>query len=193
MNASAKLLVLAGLLVLPLPAWAQDIETFTNSRLELNEALDFALAHANEAIAALEARREECEKAMKGNVLDPALFKVFSLTAQEWRYAMSALHNRAEARCVNKDGVHHRALVALMQFRTTEKTFTDKNAIKTAHAPEEICCISPMFGSLIEMKYSKLDSKVRQRLEAIPGINEPFAYVSLPVEALRAVNQPPIP
>ena len=90
-----------------------------------------------------------------------------------------------------KDGAQYRALVALLQFRKTEKSYTGKNATRTTHAPEEICCINGMYGSKHEMLYSKLDPKVRQRLEAVPGINKPFDIVRT-VEALRAINQPPV-
>ena len=188
MDAGAKLLLLVCLLVLPLSAWAQDIEPLTD---EKKETLAFALLHANAAIAALEARVEECEKAEQGKVLDPALFAGFSFTESEWRYVLSTLYRRADARCVNKDGVHHRALIALMQFKDIEKFYTGKNATRTVHAPESICCDPGMFGSLHEMRYSKLDPKVRLRLEAIPGINEPFDGLRT-IEALRAVR-PPIP
>ena len=188
MDAGAKPLILVGLFVLSLSTWAQDIEPLTD---EKKETLAFALEHANAAIAVLEARVEECDKANRGKVLDPALFKGFSLTDQEWRYALSALHHRADARCVNKGGVHHRALIALMQFKKTEKSYTGKNATKTVYNPESICCNTAMFGSLNEFQYSKLASKARQRLEAIPEINEPFDLVKT-VHAVWAINQPPV-
>lgn len=171
MDAVAKLLLLVGLVVLSLSTRAQDIEPLTD---EEKETLVFALEHANAAIAALEARVEECDKASRGKVLDPALFKSFSLTDQEWRYVLSTLYHRADARCINKDGVHYRALIALMQFKDTEKSYTGKNATKTRYVPESICCNTGMFWARNEMRYSKLNPKIRRRLEAIPGINEPF-------------------
>ena len=188
MDAGAKLLVRVGLLVLLLPTWAHGIEPLTDVE---KETLAFALAHANTAVDALNDRLGECEKAEKANVLDPALFTGFSLTEQEWWHALSALYHRASARCINKDEVHYRALVALMQFRETEKSYTGKNATKTPHAPEEICCITGLFRSRYEMSYSKLDPKVRQRLEAIPGINEPFAPIRT-IKAALAINRPPV-
>ena len=187
MDAGAKPFLLVCLFVLPLSTWAQDIEPLTD---EEKETLAFALKHANAAIAVLEARVEGCE-ASRGKVLDPVLFKGFSLTDQEWVDTLIVLSHRADARCVNKDGAHHRALVALMQFKDTEKFYTGKNATKTVYDPESICCNSGLFGSRNEMRYSKLDPKIRQRLEAIPGVSEPFDLVKT-VEALRAVR-PPIP
>ena len=188
MDAGAKLLLLVGLVVLSLSTWAQDIEPLTD---EENETLAFALEHANTAIAALDDRVEECGKARQGKGLDRVLFKGFSLTDQEWADALSALYSRAFARCIDKDGAHRRALVALMQFKKTEKYYTGKNATKTVYAPESICCDFGMFWSRNEMRYSKLDPKVRLRLEAIPGINEPFDFLKT-LYALRAVR-PPIP
>ena len=187
MDAGAKLLLLVGLVVLSLSTWAQDIEPLTD---EEKETLAFALENANAAIAALEDRVEKCDKARRGKVLDSVLFKGFSLTDQEWVDALTVLSHRAEARCANKDGVHHRALVALMQFKGTEKFHTGKNATKMVYDPESICCESRSFGSRNEMRYNKLNPNIQQRLEAIPGINEPFNLVKT-VEALRAINQPP--
>ena len=187
MDAGAKLLLLVGLFVLSLSTWAQDIEPLTD---EEEETIAFTLEHANTAIAALEVRVRECFEAERGKVLDPALFKGFSLTYREWEDALSALYQRASTRCANKDGVRHRALVALMQFKGIEKFHTGKNATRTAYTPERICCESRPFGPLNEMRYNKLDPKVRLRLEAIPGINEPFDGLRT-IEALRAVNQPP--
>lgn len=189
MDAGAKPLILVGLFVLSLSTWAKDIEPLAD---EEKETLAFALKHANAAIAVLEARVEKCEKARRGKVLDPILFKDFSLTDQEWVDALTVLSHRAEARCVNKDGAHHRALVALMQFKGTEKFHTGKNATKTAYDPESFCCESWAFGSRNEMRYNKLGPKVRLRLEAISGINEPFDLIKT-VDALRAVSRPPIP
>ncbi len=188
MDAGAKLLLLVCLFVSSLSTWAQDIEPLTD---EEKETLAFALVHANVAIAALEDRVEKCDKAEQGKVLNPTLFKGFSFTDLEWRYVLSTLYRRAHARCINKDGVHHRALIALMQFRKTEKSYTGKNATKTPYNPESICCNSGMFGSRNEMRYNKLDPKIRQRLEAIPEISEPFDALRT-IDAVLATNQPPV-
>ncbi len=188
MDAGAKLLLLVCLVVLPLSAWAQEIEPLTD---EEEETLAFALKHANAAIAALEDRAGECNKAGWAKALDPTLFKSFSFSNLEWRYALSALNHRAMARCFNKDGVHHRAMVALMLFRNIEKYHTGKNVTKMPYNPELICCLSGMLETHNEMQYSKFDPKIRQRLEAIPGINEPFDLL-VTFETVQAIHQPPV-
>lgn len=191
MDAGAKLLLI-GFVVFSLSTssvcMGQDYEPLTD---EEKETLAFALEQANAAIAVLGTRVRECSEARQGKVLDPVLFKGVSLTEEEWTNALSVLYHRAEGRCLDQGGVHHRALVAIMQFKATEKSRTGKNATQT-HNPDLICCISGMFLSRNEMQYSKLDVKVRRRLEAIHGINEPFD-LGRTVDALRAVNRPPIP
>ena len=157
---------------------------------EETETLAFSLKKAITAMGALDVVIGECDKPIRGKVLDPALLKVFTLTDDEWKSALSTLHYRALNHCINKDGVHHRALVARMQFKNNEKSITGKNATKIPYTPELICCDMGSSGSRHEMRYSKLDQKVRQRLEAIPGINEPFDFIRT-LEALGAINNQP--
>lgn len=191
MDAGAKRLLPVCLIVLSLSACSHaDIkEPLTD---EEKETIAFALKQARAAIAVLNDRVDACGKTSQNKMLDPVLLRRFSLTDREWVVALNALSNRADARCFNKDGVQHRALVALLQFRKTEKFYTGSNDIDVLYTPELICCMNGLSGSLAEMLYNKLDPKLRQQLESIPGIDEPFNIFKT-VDALRAVNRPPIP
>ena len=165
-----RVLLAVGLSLLSAIACAQ--ETAADYEPTEQEILWFAFEQTNTAVAALEDRLEECEKASK-RVLDPALFKSISLSNSEWRLALLALYFRADRKCEG-EALWGKALMALMQFKAAEKHYKGKNIIKTRYDPEDLCCGSWEREITQELKYQRLDPQARKVLESIPELREPF-------------------
>ena len=175
MDAVTRILLAVGLSLLPAIACAQ--ETAADYEPAEQEILWFALERMNTAVAALDHRVEECEKARK-RVLDPALMKAIPLSNSEWRIALSALGLRAGDKCWEDGHLLSKALMALMEFQDAEKHYKGKNIIKTRYAPEDLCCVSWELEITKELKYQRLDPQARKVLESIPELNEPFNLIA---------------
>ena len=169
-----RVLLAVGLSLFSAIACAQ--ETAATYEPTEQEILQFAFEQMNTAVAALDQRVRECEKASK-RILDPALFKSISLSNSEWRLALPTLYFRADRRC-GDEALWGRALMALMQFKDAEKHYKGKNTIKTRDDPEDLCCGSWESEIRTELRYRKLDPQVRKALESIPELNEPFNLIA---------------
>ncbi len=171
MDAVTRTLLAVGLSLLTAIACAQ--EAATPYEPTEQEILWFALERMNSAVAALDQRVRECEKASK-RVLDPALMKAIPLSNSEWRIALSALDLRAGDKCWEDGHLLSKALMALMEFQDAEKHYKGKNIIKTRYDPEDLCCGSWETEIRAELRYQKLDPQARKVLESIPELREPF-------------------
>lgn len=170
-----RVLLSIGLSLLPVIACAQ--ETATPYEPTEKEILQFALEQMNTATAALDQRVGECAKAAK-RVLDPALMKSLPLSNSEWGVALSALGLRAGHKCWEDGYLLARALMAVMKFQAAEKHYKGKNTLKIPYgaASENLCCGTWRLEITQELKYQKLDPQVREALESIPELREPFNF-----------------
>ena len=136
------------------------------------------------AIAALNVKIQTCddEKRMKTTVPAKLLGSV-SLSNKEWGTALLHLSTRATERCIGS--AWGDALAAFAQFKFIEKKLTGKNTIDTSpYDFETLCCVSEMGKLQTELEYLKINAKVRQQLEAIPALHEPFNPISTKKELL---------
>ncbi len=112
------------------------------------------------------------------NILSPALFQSLPLTKQEIReVVLPRFHFLSLTKCEG-EGLWAKAAIEFAQFKYIEKYYKGKNVIDTGYYSFElICCMGSHYNIEVELKYRKLPSEIKEKLEHIPDLQKPFDLV----------------
>lgn len=137
------------------------------------EVVELAHEKWTEALAKLEKKVDACGNERMKTVIPSQVLPALPLSDREWEMALAHLSIKATDRC--EGNLWGDAVLAYTRFRDFEKQVTGGNAIDTGYYNLELLCCMSVFGSMeIELEYKKIDSKIRQTLESIPELNQPF-------------------
>lgn len=148
------------------------------------EVVQLAYEKWTDALAELEKKVDACGNERKKTVIPSQALPVLPLSHFEWGVALTHLSARAMNRCVGN--LVGDALLAYTRFRDFEKQVTGGNAVDTGDFDVELLCCMSVFGQMeTELEYKKIDPKIRQTLESIPELNQPFH----PIHTQEAMSQ----
>jgi len=137
------------------------------------EVVELALEKMQDVLATLEKKVDACGNERMKTVIPPQVLPALPLSDREWEMAMAHLSIKAMDDCVGR--LRGDAVLAYTRFRDFEKQVTGGNAIDTGYYNLELLCCMSVFGSMeIELEYKKIDPKIRQTLESIPELRQPF-------------------
>ena len=148
------------------------------------EVVQLAYEKWTEALATLEKKVEACSGKERKTVIPSQVLPVLPLSDFEWGTALTHLSARAMNRC--EGNLLGDALLAYTRFRDFEKQVTGGNTVDTGDFDVELLCCMSVFGQMeTELEYRKIDPTIRQMLESIPELNQPFH----PVKTLEAMRR----
>jgi len=134
------------------------------------EVVQLAYEKWTEALAKLEKKVDICGNERKKTVIP--------------LQALTHLSAKAMNRCVGN--LWGDALLAYTRFRDFEKQVTGGNAVDTGYYDLELLCCMSVFGQMeTELEYRKIDPAIRQTLESIPELSQPFN----PIYTREAMSQ----
>ena len=146
------------------------------------EVVQLAQEKMQDVLATLEKKVDACGDERMKTVISPQVLPALPLSDREWEMALAHLSIKAMDDCV---GRLRDAVLAYTRFRDFEKQVTGRNAIDTGYYNLELLCCMSVFGSMeIELEYKKIDPNIRQTLETIPELKQPFHPVKT-FEAMR--------
>lgn len=157
------------------------------------ELVQFAYAKMIQALQEAESKVGICMDREKNTILPPQVFPKLPLSKSEWGAALGYLRFRANTRCEENSLAN--AVLAFSQFKMIEKKITGKNAADVYPAGpykyefETLCCGSLKTELITEIEYKKIDPKIRQTLESIPELSEPFNVIA----AMKTLGLKPSP
>ena len=147
------------------------------------EVVQLAYEKWTDALADLEKKVGACGDERMKTVIPSQVLPVFPLSDFEWGTALTHLSAKAMNHCVGN--LWGDALLTYTRFRDFEKQVTGDNAVDTGYYDVELLCCMSVFGQMeTELEYRKIDPTIRQMLESIPELNQPFHPVKT-FEAMR--------
>lgn len=149
------------------------------------EILQFAHERMKRTVAHLEQKILDCNdnKGMK-TVIPPHVLPTLPLSTREWGTALAHLSFKATKNCEG-NAAWGDALMALTQFIDIEKQLTGANTTDVSpYTVELLCCIGERGSIETELRYRKIPPEIRQKLESIPELNQPFNPIKT-FEAMR--------
>jgi hypothetical protein len=161
-----------------------ELKPNASSSMHDAEVLQLARERMQEAFVRLEQKIRDCGDNLRmTTVVSPTVIPKLSLSERDWGTALLYLSNRATTRC--EGNAWGEALLAYTRFRDFEKRITGGNATDTSpYDLDALCCISE-FGVLKnEVEYRRIAPEIRQQLESIPELNQPFNPIKT-FEAMR--------
>lgn len=148
------------------------------------EVVQLAYEKWTEALAKLEKKVDICGNERKKTVIPLQALPVLPLSDFEWGTALTHLSAKAMNRCVGN--LWGDALLAYTRFRDFEKQVTGGNTVDTGYYDLELLCCMSVFGQMeTELEYRKIDPAIRQTLESIPELSQPFN----PIYTREAMSQ----
>lgn len=153
----------------------------------------FAYEKMNQAILEANTKIGACMEKGKNTILPPQVFPKLPLSKREWGSALGYLSFRASTRCEENSSAN--TVMAFTQFKVLEKEMAGKNAADVYPASsyqyelEDLCCIALKTNLRTEIEYKKIDPKIRQTLESIPELSQPFN----PLAAMKTLGLTPSP
>ncbi len=157
------------------------------------QMVQFAYVKMIQAIQEADSKISVCMEKEKKTILPPQVFPKLPLSKSEWGSALGYLRFKANTRCEENSLAN--AVMAFSQFKMIEKKITGKNAADVYPAGpykyefETLCCGSLETELRTEIEYKKIDPKIRQTLESIHELKQPFN----PIAALKALGLKPSP
>lgn len=179
MRVLKKVLLLLSLLSLASSVLAEEVKENSEEMITLaREKMNLAIVETGKTI-------EGCMDKEKNTTLSSQVFPKLPLSDNEWRIVVGYLYFRAVDRC--EGAAHASALLAVSHYKYIVKKITGKRlaeflASGSDQVPkgEDQGDVAELFYGEVErylkyeVKYRKIDSKIRQVLEGIPELNKPF-------------------
>lgn len=177
MAAVTKLMVVLCLLVVSTAGCASETEK------KNDEVVQLVYEKMNHAILQAETKIGACLDKEQKTILPSQVFPKLPLSNDEWKSAITYLSFKALDQC--QENILASALMAFSRFKVIEKKLTGKNTKDTnQYKLEDLCCGALETEIRAEINYKKIDPKVRQTLESIPELNQPFN----PIAALKGLG-----
>ncbi|MCF6210562.1 MAG: hypothetical protein L3J88_03450 [Gammaproteobacteria bacterium] len=156
-------------------AWAGEDPEFINKQQQ-DEIINLAYTQMRASVEELEKKIDACELLIRNNTLSPVLFQTLSLTKQEARVTLKYFYSLAQHKC---EGLELWAKVAIefARFKYIERLYKGENIIKTENNFEIICCAGSRSRYEEQWQYLKIAPEVREQLERIPELMQPFDLV----------------
>ncbi|MEK6750389.1 MAG: hypothetical protein AABY83_14515 [Pseudomonadota bacterium] len=153
-----------------------------SSNIRNEEVVFLAHAKALRALEKLEVRSAVCGEKMMETKVPIRILPTLPLSKREWGTVFTHLAAKAMGRC-EEDAVN-KAFMAFARFKNFEKAIMGDKILNTGfYSMELLCCLAERGKLETELHYMKIDGKIRETLEAIPELNEPFNPI-LTIEAM---------
>ncbi|MDH4275514.1 MAG: hypothetical protein OEW08_10780 [Gammaproteobacteria bacterium] len=123
-----------------------------------------------------------CDEKRMETTVSARVLPSLPLSKRDWGVAFTYLAAKAMTRC-DEDAVN-KAFMAFARFKNIEKALMGDKILNTGfYSMELLCCLAERGKLETELQYMKIDAKIRETLEAIPELNEPFNPI-LTIEAM---------
>ena len=175
MAASRTALIVCFLWIVASTVWADKPSTVINEQQE-NEIINLAYTQMRASVEELEKKIDNCEALIRKKTLTPTLFQALPLTKEEAKTTLKYFYSLAQHQCEGME-LWAKTAMEFAQFKYIEKLYKGKNIIKTENNFEIICCAGSRSRFEEKWNYLKILPEIRQKLERIPELKQPFNLV----------------